>query len=401
MGGIAGAYPILYWATFALLAAAIAYLLVLTAAAFLTPAATKGGGPTHFRFALLVPAHNEEPLLGELLRSLNALDYPRDRYRVFVVADNCTDATAAIARAHGAVVYERADSERRGKGHALQWLLEQVAARGEEHDAFVIFDADSLVAPDFLQAMAAELARGREALQGHYSVRNPAEGTGAALRFAAYALVNFLRPLGKNALGCATGLKGNGMCFSARVIARHGWSAHSLAEDAEYGVKLLLDQVPVHFVPGARVWAQMPPAVRQSESQNLRWEAGRLLVARRCVPTLLQRALRRGDLVLLEAALDLMIPPLSTLAAGVLLIAGAAWLGPPLAGARPAALLLAAALTTHMVAGLARVRAPAVVWRALGHVPAYCLWKLALYARALLRKPPSAWVRTRRFSPGR
>ena len=163
-------------------------------------------------------------------------------------------------------------------------------------------------------------------------------------------------------------------------------------------MKLILDQVPVHFVPGARVWAQIPRGA--PGEPDLRWEAGRLLVARRCVPTLLQRALRRGDLVLL-GPLSTDDPPLSTLAAGVLLIAGAAWLGPPLAGARPAALLLAAALTTHVVAGLARVRAPAVVWRALGHVPTYCLWKLALYARALLRKPPSAWVRTRRFSPGR
>src|SRR5262245_28516768 len=111
-------------------------------------------------FAILVPAHNEELLLGRLLDSLARLDYPPDRYTVHVVADNCTDATAPLARAAGATVFERNDTSKRGKGFALHWLLEQMSKAGMRPDAYVVVDADSVVAPDFLRAMACELARG-------------------------------------------------------------------------------------------------------------------------------------------------------------------------------------------------------------------------------------------------
>jgi cellulose synthase/poly-beta-1,6-N-acetylglucosamine synthase-like glycosyltransferase len=383
----------LFWGAFSILALIVAYLLLLTVAAFFARRrSSRGDGRA--RFALMIPAHNEEAVLSGVLESLNALDYPRECYAVFVVADNSTAATAAGARRQGAHVFERFDDRQRGKGYALQWLLERIVALGSGFDAYVIFDADSRVDPAFLRVMEVELARGEQALQASYGVLNPDDGPGAALRGAAMSLVNHVRPLGKNALGCSTGLKGNGMCFSAAVMEQYGWGAASLAEDAEHGVRLLLKGVRVRFVPQARVWAQMPPRVKQSESQNLRWEAGRLLVVRQLVPALLREGVRRRDLVLLEAAFDLLVPPLSMLVGGISLLALATFLTPWLWGARLVGGLLAAGLAAHVFIGFAQAGTP---WRTLLHAPGYCLWKIALYIKALVRRPPTAWVRTRRF----
>lgn len=386
-----------FWLLYAPLAVCLAYLLLLTIASYRTPLTTKTLGPGEARFAILVPAHNEEPVVGALLASLRQLDYPASRYSVFVAADHCTDATAAVARAGGARVFERAGPGDRGKGAALQWLLEQVTSLHEPFDAFVILDADTRVCPAFLRAMEVELGRGFQALQGYDGVLNPEAGVGAALRHAAMTLINVVRPLGKNALGLATGLKGNGMCFAADVLRALGWSAHSLAEDAEYGVRLLLSGVRPRFVPSARVWAQMPPGVRQGESQNRRWEAGRLRVFRHFALLLIQEFLRRRDIALLDAALELAVPPLSVLAAGTVLLLGASFVLPGLTEVRWAAAMAAGALAVHVVGGLARAGAPPAVWRALLYAPGYCAWKLALYLPVVLGHTPSAWVRTRRF----
>ncbi len=389
----------LFWCAYTVVGLGVAYLLTLTGAAILAHGRPAGKGSAEARFAILVPAHNEEPVLAGLLESLRALEYPSDRCALFVAADNCGDRTAEVARAGGARVFERHDPDGRGKGHALQWLLEQVATTGEAFDAFLFLDADSRVAPDLLRVLEGELARGHRVLQASYLVLNPGEGTGAALRCAAMSLVNHLRPLGRNTLGFSAGLKGNGMCFAGDVIRTYGWPAHSLAEDAEFGARLLLDGIRVQFVPQARVWAQMPPEVRESESQNLRWEAGRLLVLRKWAPALLRAGLKRRNPALLEAAIDLALPPLSLLAGGTALLGVAAVAFPQFAAARPAVMLLAGGLGLHVLAGLLMVRAPAVVWRSLLCAPAYCLWKVALYARVLARRGPTSWVRTHRF-PG-
>ncbi|MCL6441804.1 MAG: glycosyltransferase family 2 protein, partial [Thermoleophilum sp.] len=139
------------------------YLLVLTLAAPFGSVRrwAQGPGPVR-RFAVLIPAHNEEPVLARLLASLDALSYPRNLYDVVVVADNCTDATAAIGRARGALVFERSDSVNAGKGHALRWLLDELERAGKVYDAYVVLDADSTVSPNFLWAMNERLRGGAQ-----------------------------------------------------------------------------------------------------------------------------------------------------------------------------------------------------------------------------------------------
>lgn len=407
----------------AILALLVLYLLVLTAASAAgawRARRTQLSGSSRTRFLILVPAHNEEKLLPDLLANLAALDYPQKRYQVHVVADNCTDRTAELARRGGAVVHERTNLEQRGKGYALQWLLGEIWAAAIPYDAVVILDADSIVSLNFLRAMDARVSRGERAIQGYYAVRDPDRSWSVALRYAALAMLHYLRPLGRMVLGGSAGLKGNGMVFAANIVRKHPWSA-SLTEDIEYHMALILGGERVTFAPEAVVWAEMPGTLADSQSQNVRWERGRVEMVRTYVPKLLAaawRALRgKGGLrrayLLFDSAMEQIIPPFSILAgASVLALLLALILG-GLAGVAAGgsfwrigggltwtttgiALALLAGQAVYTFAGLLLARAPRRVYLALLAAPAMMVWKIWLYGRVLLGLDREGWVRTKR-----
>ena len=382
----------------AAIAAMAIYLLVLSGAGLALRRSRPAPGPGNRRFAILVPAHNEATLIGRLLASLRAQRYEQSRFDVFVVADNCTDATAELARAGGAIVYERRNAVRRAKGYALRWLLDLVRWHSA-YDAYVVFDADSEVPPDFLERMDARLEAGSTVVQAYYRVLNAQASPIAALREAALASLHYLRPLGRSALGLSAGLKGNGMCFSANTLDRHGWGSAGLAEDVELHLALVRAGVRVDFAPEAVVRADMPTTLRESWTQNVRWEAGRLTVLKRDIVPLLKEGFARRDPIRIDAAAEQLIPPLSVaVAAGSLSVVVGALAGSTLVMALGA--LGTAGLMVHVIAGLAAIRAPATVYRALLIAPAYALWKLSLYARAAAAPAGHAWVRTRRAETG-
>ena len=371
------------------------YLGLLTLAApFGARRRARRADPRH-RFGVLVPAHDEELLLGRLLESLRQVAYPANLVDVCVVADNCSDDTAAIARARGARVFERQNREQLGKGYALQWLLDELAASGCTYDAYVVLDADSTVSPNFLEAFNDRLSAGAAVVQAYYTVL-PLRGTRSeSLREAALALVHYLRPAAKMALGASCGLKGNGMAFSRAVLDRYGWPAAGLAEDVEFHLELVRAGIHVEFAPEAVVRAEMPASLAASESQNLRWEAGRLATLRRQALPLLVNGLRRRDLAACDAAIEQCVPPLSipVAMAGLCLIAGLAL---QLQAVWITALVLLVALALHLVSGLLLARVSGRVYRSLLHLPVYIAWKVALYARALAGRRQRAWVRTER-----
>lgn len=392
----------------------VAYLLLLTAAAqraarqTVLPSTT----PTH-RFLILIPAHNEEQLLPALLDSIAQLDYPKALYAVHVVADNCTDGTTAVAQHHGAHVHERTNDELRGKGYALQWLLERLWRANISHGAVVILDADSTVSPNFLRVMDARLARGERVIQAYYSVRGDSDSWNVGLRYAAFAVLHYLRPLGRMVLGGSAGLKGNGMVFAADVLRRHPWSA-SITEDIEYHMALLLDGERVTFAPDATVQAEMPQTLKDATSQHTRWEQGRVETARRYVPQLLRASAnasdRRRAYALLDAVMEHMIPPFSLLAAATGFATLVALLAPPYRARRASRLrrtnvalggALLAGQAAYVLTGLHMVRAPRKVYAALLFAPVLVAWKLALLARVALGRGPSGWVRTARSGGGR
>jgi len=373
------------------------------------------------RVAVVVPAHDEELVIGETLRGIASQRYPASLLSVVVVADNCSDGTARIASEAGALVMERADASERGKGFALAWAIGKLLGQdspieGPVPDAFIILDADTLAEPDLVERLARSLPEDPSALaavQGRYGVLNPQGGWRAALMDAAFELCNHVRLLGIDRLGGSVGLKGNGMIFTRATLERVPWTGRSVTEDIDYGLDLLeLHGVRVAYAPDAVVRAQMPVTAGQGESQRARWEGGRYRLMRRRVPGLLASAVRRRDVRLFAAAMDLCALPLAEIV-GLLVIGlvglGLGWNAMSVVVRTVLAALLglsATALCAYVLIGMRVAGAGPEAYRALLRVPMYVVWKLALYVRRRgnrSAKPAGAddeWVRTERMAMG-
>ena len=352
-----------------------------------------GGEVALRRFLSLIPAHDEEALLGRLLESLAQVEYPRDRYDVAVVADNCTDTTADVARSAGVTVFERFDSSEKGKGHALRWLMLQVSLL--DYDAIFVVDADSVVSANVFEAANHAFERGARLLQVYDGVYNRDESPAAGLRALAFDLHNRVRPMGQEVLGVSVGLMGNGMFISTELLQGDAWDSFGLAEDMEAHAKLVARGERVHYVDEAYALAEMPATLGDSEGQNARWEAGRLDVARRHAPKLTLQALRERSWPKLATALDLSVPPQSA----QLLLAGAGLvfartMGPPMSF--KLALWTVAAQGVYLALGLARLGRSGARVGDLLHAPGYVMWKALLYVRVLGGRGPRAWNRGHR-----
>ncbi len=383
------------------------------------------------KLVVLIPAHNEEQVIGKTLASFSQQAYPEHLREVLVIADNCTDTTAELSRLHGATVWERNNLSERGKGYALAWACSRLLAERPDAEAIVIVDADTWAAPDFLATIARRLrqealgqnkpvAEAMVALQGRYGVLNQADGWRAALTAAAFELFNHVRLLGAEHLGLAVNLKGNGMAFTRAVTAAVPWEGRSITEDVDYGLNLLMAGVTIHYAYDAEVLAEMPVTGKQAASQRARWEGGRFKLLRERALPLLKQAIRKRDIRLADAALGLIIPPLAELSSLVALgiIGGTACLFSPRFMAPGAVtnsiqqvglwiLLPAAAaavgLTIYVLVGLRVAGAKKEAYAALLRAPFYIAWKFALYIimRFQRRKGSSdEWVRTARIGTG-
>jgi 1,2-diacylglycerol 3-beta-glucosyltransferase len=350
------------------------------------------------RFAILIPAHDEAPVVASAVASAVALEYPTSRRDIFVVADNCADETAVIARGAGATVYERTDEQNRAKGYALGWLLEQLEAEGRRFGAYVVVDADTRLSANFLTRMAAVLASGAQVAQAQYRVLNGDDAWTAGIRAVAFALFNHLRPLGRSCFGWSAGLKGNGMCFSRTVIERFGWGSYSLTEDVEYHVRLIEAGISVVYVPDATIAAEMPVNLAQARSQQARWERGRLELTRDYVVPLVRGFLRSGNAARLDAAMEIVLPPLSLLIGAVcvcLAVGGLLRWGPGLA----LGLVLVALLALHGLIGAALAKLSAREYLSLLRAPLFVVWKCWVYLAALFGRGGDSWIRTQRAGP--
>jgi cellulose synthase/poly-beta-1,6-N-acetylglucosamine synthase-like glycosyltransferase len=349
-------------------------------------------------FAILIPAHNEQDILGTLLDSLAHLDYPKDKYTVHVVADNCTDNTANVVRATGWVhVHERFDKVKRGKGYALNWLLHELEENQLIYDAYIVLDADSVVEPTFLQSMARGLAQGARAMQACNTVLNVSDSPSTALRFIALTLMNHVRPLGRNGLGSSSTLTGNGMCLSRTLLLRYPWQAYSLSEDYQYYLTLVRHGERVRYVPEAVVRSQMPTTFAQMRTQDVRWESSEGGQKTWSVALqLLESGLRSRDFARIEAVAELLTPPLSFLVSCCLLAFIASLFLRSLPGLL-LSLILVGGLMCYIGTALYLVRPPRKVYMAFLHAPGFMLWKLWVYF--VLRRSPryaSKWERTSR-----
>jgi hypothetical protein len=388
---------VLFTAAGALLALAALYLLVLAVAALFYRAREPRAAGTE-DVTVLVPAHDEEASIAQCVRALKAQTYPAARREVVVIADNCTDATAEIAKQAGAEVLVRDEPDLRGKGRALQWAIERVLARESPPAAVIVVDADSRPDPDLIAGLVGRLEEGADAVQGESLLLDDGSPE-QALRAAAFLLVNRTKPSGRTVLGLPAGLAGNGMLFSRRALTQHPWGAFSSTEDVEYGLALRAAGVKPVFARGAIVWSPVAPKGGAADTQQLRWEGGKLHLARTVGPRLVAQAFRDRRPALLEAAVDLAVPPLgylATAAAGAT-AAGVAlsWLDGLASWAVTPSALALVLIPVYVVVGLIAADAPSSSYRALAHAPWFVVRKAAR-AHRLLRFRPGSWVRTER-----
>lgn len=371
------------------------YLLLLTLLS--APLRAPAQATSCPRFVVLVPAHNEKIGIAATIENLLQLDWPRNAFRITVIADNCSDDTAVRARAAGAEVLERNSASERGKGYALQFAYERLLQEGWA-DAVVVVDADTRVSSNLLAAYAGRIEAGAPAAQAFYGVLNPDASWRTRLMAIALGAFHRLRGRARERLGVSSILRGNGMCFTAQTLRDQPHHAFSLVEDLEYTLQLGNAGLRIAYVDEASVMAEMVSTAQSSESQRERWEGGRAeMVARYGLP-LLRRALRQRDGLLLDLSLDVLVPPLAQLVAAVggyslLSLVLVCWFGATY-GLVPAALMLVA-LVLYVLRGASLSGLGVSAFSTLALAPAYVAWKLGLKISGRLRGGQD-WKRTTR-----
>jgi len=226
--------------------------------------------PPRLHVTVLIPAHDEERTVADAVRSVAACDYPAALLNVVVVADNCTDGTAAVARGLGAGCLERADPARRGKGFALAFGLERLLRTPT--DVVLVLDADCEVGPRAVRRLVAALEAGADVAQAAVVTRNPQVAPAGLIAGVGGQLENAVAA-GRDRVGLGTGLRGTGMAFRRAVLAAHPWDAYGLTEDAEYAGRLQAAGVAVRFVLDAEVRSEAPPTADAFGTQRERWRA--------------------------------------------------------------------------------------------------------------------------------
>lgn len=352
--------------------------------------------PDHRRvFAIVVPAHNEATGIVATITSLRSLQYPSDRFSIVVIADNCTDNTAELARAAGVTVIERFDDARRSKGFALTDVLPRVL-QNPSVDAVVIIDADTQVDRNLLSAVSARFAAGAHAAQADYQVANPEGGWRTELMSVAFTCFHEVRSMGRERLGLSTGLRGNGMAFTRFALETVPHQASSLVEDLEHGIALAKAGIRVVYIHEAHVRAEMPVDDDAAASQRKRWERGRDLMRAEHGWPLLKLAAQNRSKVQADLAADVMIPPLTQVVKANMVLSGAAFV--VAVGRRRFGLSAVVAsvalggLVAHVLSGWRRSGIGVSV---LAKLPGYLRWKSGLTFGST--GADNAWVRTRRI----
>jgi cellulose synthase/poly-beta-1,6-N-acetylglucosamine synthase-like glycosyltransferase len=339
-------------------------------------------------FLVVVPAHNEELVIGAMLDSL--IEQARDRDLTLVVADRCVDSTAEMAREKGVEVLERPDSSRPGRAAAVADGIGHMADRA--WDAVVLVDADSYLEPGFFEGIEVRLGTGSRAVQPRSEhVRAP--GVLARLSEIAFAMQGVTLPRGRSRLGLSVRLRGSGMTMSRELALTREFGTEGASEDLFYSLQLLLDGHTAIHADNARLRSLSAPNLVEGSKQRLRWETGRIAAARRFAP----RLLTRGTWPAFEAGIFLVTPPLSIAILLLLMATALSWWAAWTAGAIVfgAAILL---LALDVVIALIESEASWRTWLALLAAPPYLLWKGGIQVAAFfnIRNAGTAYRPTQR-----
>ncbi|MBX2805689.1 MAG: glycosyltransferase family 2 protein [Hyphomicrobiales bacterium] len=373
-----------------------AILLLEVLASFLPARAYRRQAAKPVQTAILMPAHNEALGIGETLRRLKNELLPGDRF--VVIADNCDDETARIAKAEGAEVVIRNDPVRRGKGFALEYGVRYLSEAPP--DVVIILDADCYAETGALQQIGAQAFNTQRPVQARYDLDPPPGASSDYLTIAslAWTIKNYIRPLGLRKLGLPCQLMGTGMAFPWDILVKARLGTDNIVEDIALGLELAESGRAPLFLPAARVLSTFPESAEGQNTQRARWERGHLNIIARQVPSLLARAAANGNLNLFTLAADIAVPPLTFLLFAIagtgftalLTVIAGGWITPLVLSALAAIFLISA-----IVLSIWQIGQSNYYLMFFRRIPAYALSKLTVYAAALSGKP-IGWIRSKR-----
>ena len=282
--------------TFALLYQVV-FMLIGFLLKFYKEEAKPDKGPFH-RYAAVIAARNEENVIDQLIASLKRQDYPKDLLDIYVIADNCTDQTALVAKNAGAIVIERY-SDLRGKGYALDYFFKHLALKGkrEDYTGYFVFDADNIVDQNFVKAMNATYnEKGYLAMTSYRNSKNFDENwisAGYSTWFMREAqFLNYPRSI----LGTTCAISGTGFFVSEKLVKKNGgWPYHLLTEDIEFSVNCAINGDQIGYCKDAMVYDEQPITFKQSFTQRLRWSKGFYQINLRYTFRLLKKIFAKGS----------------------------------------------------------------------------------------------------------
>lgn len=230
------------------------------------------------RFMAVIPAHNEENVIGDILDSLKKQNYNNNLIDIYVIADNCTDKTAQIAKEQGVFVYKRFDNEKKSKGYALEWFFNQILEeKPDEYDAFCVFDADNIVSPDFFVEMNKKLCGGEKIVQGYRDIKNAGDSWITANYALFYWVMNRCYHYSRYKLGLSPLINGTGFMVAMSVLKEtNGWHSNTITEDIEFSLKSIARGYKIGWAQDAVVYDEQPLGFKQSWTQRLRWSVGHI-----------------------------------------------------------------------------------------------------------------------------
>lgn len=377
----------------------LGYLLLLALAGIRSaPKPNIQGRSPSTRFMIVIPAHDEVNVIKTTVTRLSALDYPADLFSIQIIADHCSDNTAEMARQAGAIVRERNEGPRTGKGAALTWFF-QKHLDAKLCDAIVIFDADTRVDPQFLRVMDWRLGQGDQVIQGQHIIRNPEHGWFPALTWAMFLIDNRFQNLGRTNLGWSAKNMGDSICFRADVLVKLGWG-EGLTEDYHLRHKLLLNGLHIVYEPAAMGLGEAPLTWTQAQAQRARWLRGTRDSSQQFVKQLLIEGVRKQDLSLLDGALQAIFPSYSTLTLLSLVGlavqgAGAFFIEPGISQPMIVAwMAMLGVLLIYPMFGLALDRAPLRAYIAILLGPYFIVWRTWLAMTSRFGRKQVTWIRT-------
>lgn len=344
--------------------------------------------------AILIPAHNEAVCIGATLETLLPL---AEQNRLVVIADNCNDETASIARSYGVTVIERQNTELLGKGYALDYGLRFLEA--EPPDVVVFVDADCIVESGTIETIACQAAAVAKPVQATYLMEQPTNPKPKdAVSALAFMVKNLVRPSGLQRLGLPCLLTGTGMAFPWSVIQNVKLASGNIVEDMQLALDLAIASQAAQFCPNAKVIGRLPAQNAAAKTQRTRWEHGHLQTLITQVPRLFKASIQQKRFDLLALALDMSVPPLSFLVIIWVAATSLAFFAAILGFSQIPALILSLEgilIFISIVGAWAKFGRADLPATTLLSVPFYLIWKIPLYLSFLLQRQ-TKWVRTER-----